>query len=118
VSQLILFFLYIGFIVLSRAFRDQRTGDRAGGLLAVVGVVNVPIIHYSVEWWHSLHQPATIAKFGAPSIDISMLLPLLTLAIGFMLFFGWLLTVRLRAELIDRERRSSWVRSLGGRISE
>lgn len=108
-SQLILLFLYLGFMALNRAFRDQRSGDRASGLLAVVGVVNVPIIHYSVDWWHSLHQPATIAKFGAPSIDTAMLLPLLVMAAGFSCYFAWLLLARIRSELLLREVRSAWV---------
>lgn len=111
-SQLILLFLYIGFIVLNRAFQDQRSGDRASALLGVVGVVNVPIIHFSVDWWHSLHQPATIAKFGAPSIDTAMLIPLLVMALGYKLFFAWLLLRQLQAELLQRERRAAWTKAL------
>ncbi len=111
-SQLILLFLYLGFIALNRAFQDQRSGDRASALLAVVGVVNVPIIHFSVDWWHSLHQPATIAKFGAPSIDTAMLIPLLIMAVGFKLYFVWLLLLQLRSELLLREKRASWVADL------
>ncbi|MCP1726820.1 heme exporter protein C [Natronospira proteinivora] len=107
-SQLILFFLYMGFIVLNGAFADQRSGDKASGLLAVVGVVNVPIIHFSVDWWHSLHQPATIMKFDTPSIDLEMLIPLLIMAVGFKLFFAWALMLQLRTELLRRERRASW----------
>jgi len=107
-SQLILFFLYMGFIVLNRAFADQRSGDKASAVLAVVGVVNVPIIHFSVDWWHSLHQTATIMKFSAPSIDVEMLIPLLVMAVGFKLYFAWALMLQLRSELLHRERRASW----------
>ena len=117
-SQLILLFLYLGFMALNRAFPEQQTGDRASALLGVVGVVNVPIIHYSVEWWHSLHQPATIAQFGAPTIDTAMLVPLLVMALGFKLYFLWLGCLQLRSELLLRERRASWVKAEAGKIGQ
>src|SRR5690606_11734607 len=78
-SELILLFLYFGYMALNRAFEDRKQGDRASAVLALVGVVNVPIIHYSVEWWNTLHQPATITKFGKPSITVDMLWPLLVM---------------------------------------
>jgi len=117
-SQLILFFLYMGFIALNGAFQDQRSGDKASALLAVVGVVNVPIIHFSVDWWHSLHQPATIMKFGAPSIDVEMLIPLLIMAVGFKLYFAWALMLQLRSELLKREKRAAWPERLVADSSE
>ena len=80
-SELILLFLYLGYIALQSAIEDRRAAARAGAVLAVVGVVNIPIIHYSVEWWSTLHQGATVTKFDKPSIDVSMLIPLLLMAL-------------------------------------
>ncbi|MGD8429955.1 MAG: heme ABC transporter permease, partial [Ectothiorhodospiraceae bacterium] len=98
-SELILLFLYLGYIALQAAFEDRRRAARASGVLAIVGVVNVPIIHYSVEWWNTLHQGPTVTKMGAPSIDMSMLIPLLLMAIAFMLYFGAIWLVRARCEV-------------------
>jgi heme exporter protein C len=109
-SELILLFLYFGVMSLRPAFEDAARGDRAAALLAIVGVVNVPIIHYSVLWWNSLHQGATVAKLGKPAIDSSMLWPLLSNFLGFMLFFGAVLCMRLRGEVLNRERQATWVR--------
>ena len=109
-SELILLFLYFGVMSLRPAFEDAARGDRAAALLAIVGVVNVPIIHYSVLWWNSLHQGATVAKLGKPAIDSSMLWPLLSNFLGFMLFFGAVLCLRLRGEVLNRERQATWVR--------
>lgn len=109
-SELILLFLYVGVLSLRPAFEDQGRGDRAAALLALVGVVNVPIIHYSVLWWNSLHQGATVAKFGRPAMPGSMLAPLLSMLAGFMLFYGAVLCQRLRGEVLNRERQSVWVR--------
>ena len=109
-SELILLFLYIGVMSLRSAFEDPARGDRAAALLGIVGVVNVPIIHYSVVWWNSLHQGATIAKLGKPSISPSMLWPLLSMGVGFMLFYGAVLCMRLQGEVLDRERQAKWVR--------
>jgi heme exporter protein C len=110
-SELILLFLYFGVMSLRVAFEDPARGDRAAALLSIVGVVNVPIIHYSVQWWNSLHQGATILQFGKPKIAGSMLWPLLAMLLGFMLFFGAVLCMRLRAEVLLRERQASWVRT-------
>jgi heme exporter protein C len=109
-SELILLFLYVGVMSLRSAFDDPGRGDRAASLLAIVGVVNVPIIHYSVVWWNSLHQGATVAKIGKPSIAPSMLWPLLAMFVGFMCFYGAVLCMRLRGEVLNRERQSAWVR--------
>jgi heme exporter protein C len=109
-SELILLFLYVGVMSLRSAFEDPVRGDRAAALLAIVGAVNVPIIHYSVVWWNSLHQAATVAKLGKPSIAGSMLWPLLSMFVGFMLFFGAVLCLRLQGEVLNRERQSAWVR--------
>jgi len=109
-SELILLFLYAGVMSLRPAFEDPARGDRAAALLAIVGLVNVPIIHYSVQWWNSLHQGATIAKIGKPSMPGSMLWPLLTMLLGFMCFYGAVVCIRLRGEVLNRERQSAWVR--------
>jgi heme exporter protein C len=109
-SELILLFLYAGVMSLRPAFEDPARGDRAAALLAIVGVVNVPIIHFSVQWWNSLHQGATIAKIGKSEIAGSMLWPLLTMLLGFMCFYGAVVCIRLRGEVLNRERQSAWVR--------
>ncbi len=111
-SELILLFLYFGYMALQSAIEDQRTADKASGLLAIVGVVNVPIIHYSVEWWNTLHQGATVTKFDKPSIDTSMLIPLLLMALAFKLFYAALVLVRARNEVLYRDRNRRWVREL------
>ncbi len=111
-SELILLFLYIGFIALQSAIDDKRQAARASALLALVGVVNIPIIHYSVVWWNTLHQGPTVTKFDAPSIHPSMLWPLLIMALAFMVYFVMALLLRARAELLLRERDSGWVRSV------
>jgi heme exporter protein C len=114
-SELLLLFLYLGVIALYGAIEDKRVAARAAAIVAMVGVVNIPIIHYSVEWWNTLHQPATITKLDKPSIDSSMLIPLLIMALAFKVFYGVTLLMRARCELLQRERNSSWVRELVGR---
>jgi heme exporter protein C len=109
-SELILLFIYVGVMSLRSAFEDPARGDRAAALLAVVGVVNVPIVHFSVVWWNSLHQGATIVKLGTPSMPGSMLWPLLSMWLGFMLFYGAVLCIRVQGEVLNRERQSAWVR--------
>jgi heme exporter protein C len=109
-SELILLFLYAGVMSLRSAFEDPARGDRAAALLGIVGLVNVPIIHYSVVWWNSLHQAATVAKFGKPDMVGSMLWPLLSMFLGFMLFHGAVLCMRLQGEVLNRERQAKWVR--------
>jgi heme exporter protein C len=79
-------------------------------VLAIVGVVNVPIIHYSVIWWNSLHQAPSVMTLGKPTMPLSMLVPLLMMLLGFTLFFGALLLVRLRGEVLSRERTATWIR--------
>lgn len=108
-SELILLFLYLGYISLRNAFSDVGKADRASAVLALVGVVNIPIIHYSVTWWNTLHQGATVSKMAAPSISGSMLWPLLVTSLGCTLFFVALLFIRTRAEILVRERRTKWL---------
>jgi heme exporter protein C len=111
-SELILLFLYLGVIALNSAIEDKRTAARASAVLALVGVVNIPIIHYSVEWWNTLHQGPTVTKFDAPSIHISMLIPLLLMAVAFKLYYALVVLMRARCEVLERERNSSWVQEL------
>ena len=102
-SVLILFFLYLGYIALVNAFDDPSRGGKAGSVLALVGVVNLPIIKFSVDWWNTLHQPASVMRFGGPTIAMSMLAPLLIMAAGFLLFFFALLMLRMRTALNERK---------------
>lgn len=108
-SELILLFLYVGLIALRASIDDRDRADRASAVLAIVGVVNLPIIHYSVYWWNTLHQGATITKLGKPSITGEMLWPLLTMMVAFTLYYGGVLMLRLRAEILRRERDASWL---------
>jgi len=109
-SELILLFLYLGYMGLRSAMDDLQRADRASAVLAVVGIVNVPIIHYSVTWWNSLHQAPSVMQLAKPTIPPSMLMPLLSMLLGFTLLFAALLLVRLRAEILVRERSASWIR--------
>ena len=111
-SELILLFLYLGFIALQASIEDPRNAARAGAVLALVGVVNIPIIHYSVEWWSTLHQGATVTKFDKPSIHISMLIPLLLMAVSFKLYYAASVLMRARAELLKREQNARWVKEI------
>ncbi len=111
-SELILLFLYLGVIGLYGAIDDKRTASRAVAILALVGVVNIPIIHYSVEWWNTLHQGPTVSKMDKPSIDISMLWPMLVMAVAFKFYYAIAMLQRARTELVIRERNSQWVKTL------
>ena len=105
-SVLVLFFLYLGYMALSEAFDDEQRGLRAASILALVGFVNVPIIKFSVEWWNTLHQPASVMKMGGPSIHASMLWPLLLMALAFKAYYVVVLLMRIRAELAARRVRA------------
>jgi heme exporter protein C len=110
-SELVLLFLYLGYMGLRAGIEDAQKADKASAMLAIVGVVNVPIIRYSVDWWNSLHQPATSKLLGDPDMkDWSMLWPLLLMLVAFFLYFGAVMLIRLRAELLRRERNASWIR--------
>ena len=111
-SELVLLFLYLGYMGLRAGIEDPSKADKASAMLAVVGVINVPIIKYSVEWWNSLHQTPTVMKMGKPSMDTAMLWPLLLMFVAFALYFAAVLLIRLRAELLRRERNASWVREV------
>lgn len=109
-AELLLLFLYLGYIGLRASFEDTQRADRASAVLAVVGVVNVPIIHFSVYWWNSLHQAPSVLRLGKPTIALPMLIPLLIMFLGFTLYFVAILLMRLRAEVLRRERSASWLR--------
>jgi heme exporter protein C len=111
-SELILLFLYFGFMALEAAIEDRRIAARACAVLALVGVVNIPIVHFSVEWWTTLHQGPTVSKLDAPSIHASMLVPLLTMALGYTTYYATTLLMRARCEILARERDAVWIRNL------
>jgi heme exporter protein C len=104
-SVLVLFFLYLGHVALVRAFDDPVRGYRAGAILALVGVVNLPIIKFSVDWWNTLHQPDTITLTGAPSMYLGMLWPLAFTTLGYSLAFAAIVLARTRAAVMERRIR-------------
>ena len=110
-SELILLFLYLGVIALYNAVEDKRTAARATSILAIVGVVNIPIIHYSVEWWNTLHQGSSIGSDG-PGIHPSMLLPLMLMATATKFYYGANLLTRARLTLLKQDHRKRWVQDL------
>ncbi|HYD98365.1 MAG TPA: heme ABC transporter permease [Alphaproteobacteria bacterium] len=104
-SVLILFFLYLGYIALVHAFDDEERGLRAGAVLVLVGVVNLPIIKFSVEWWNTLHQPASVMRLDGPAIHPDMLRPLLIMALAFTAYFVTVVLLRVRSEILARRLR-------------
>ena len=104
-SVLILLFLYLGYLALHNAFDDPTRGARAAAILALVGVVNLPIIKFSVDWWNTLHQPASLSRLDAPAIDPTMLVPLILMMLAFQTYFVTVWLVRIRAELAARRVR-------------
>ncbi len=113
-SVLVLFFLYLGYMALLSAFDDPVRGGRAASILAIVGAVNVPIIKWSVDWWNTLHQPASVARMDGPSIHSSMLVPLLLMALGFTFYFAAVLMLRVRAEVTARRIRALRLAAMEG----
>ena len=111
-AQLVLLFLYLGYMALRSGIDDLGRADRASAVLAIIGVVNLPIIRYSVEWWNSIHQAPSVMKMERPSMPFDMLAPLLMMLLGFTLRFVALLLVRMRAEVLRRERGASWVKEV------
>jgi heme exporter protein C len=117
-SMLVLLFLYFGVIALGQAISNRDSAAKACAVLALVGVVNIPIIKYSVEWWNTLHQPATFKITGKATMALEMGLPLLVMIIGFYCFFATVLLMRMRLEVLRRESRSSWVKAEIKRLLE
>ena len=113
-SELILLFLYLGFMALQAAIDDPRRSDRAGALLAIVGVVNVPIIYFSVQWWNTLHQGASVSLTRSPSMATTMLWGMLVMALAFWMYCIGATLTRVRAIILERERHTDWVRDLMG----
>ena len=111
-SELILFFLYIGFIALKGSIDDTRRGDRAGAILLLVGVVNIPIIYFSVKWWNTLHQGASIDMKTGSSMASIMLITMLIMALGFWMYSIAVALSRVRSIILERERDSQWVSQL------
>ncbi len=109
-SELVLLFLYLGFIALKAAIPDPVRADRAGAILALVGVVNVPIIYFSVQWWNTLHQGASVSLTRAPSMAATMLLGMLLMALAAWMYSIATALLRVRAVILERERDAEWVR--------
>lgn len=111
-SELILLFLYLGVIALHNAFEDKSLAGKAAGILALVGVINLPIIKYSVEWWNTLHQGATVSKLGKPAMTADMFWPFLICFLGFAFLVTALICIRFRTEILNRNSMRPWVREL------
>jgi heme exporter protein C len=111
-SELILMLLYFGIIAIRSAIPEHEKALKASGILVLVGTVDLPIIHYSVYWWNTLHQKATILQFQAPSIALEMLWPLLAMILAFFLFYITVLLLRARCELLEREHNAQWVKAI------
>jgi len=108
-SELILLFLYIGFMALQAAIDDPRRADKAGAVLALVGVINIPIIYFSVKWWSTLHQGASVSMKSAPSMATTMLIGMLIMALGFWMYSIAAVLARVRCVILERERHTEWV---------
>lgn len=111
-SVLILLFLYLGFMALHSAITEPVMRDRATSLIALLGAINLPIIHYSVIWWNTLHQGPSISRFAAPAIAYPMLLPLLAMVCAFFFFYLWALFLRMRNQILLREIKTEWAQAL------
>jgi heme exporter protein C len=111
-SELVLFFLYLGYMALHAAIDDPRRGDRAAALLALVGVINVPIIYFSVQWWNTLHQGASVSITRAPSMAATMLTGMLVMAIAFWMYSIAAALARVRAIMLEREAHLQWTHEL------
>ncbi|OFZ71400.1 MAG: heme ABC transporter permease [Betaproteobacteria bacterium RBG_16_64_9] len=107
-SELILLFLYFGFMALQAAIDDPRRADRAGAVLALVGAVNIPIIYFSVQWWNTLHQGASVSVTGAPTMAATMLAGMMVMAFGFWFYSFAAVLIRVRCIMLERERRNDW----------
>ena len=117
-SMLVLLCLYFGVIALGQAISNRESAAKACAVLALVGAVNIPIIKYSVEWWNTLHQPATFKITGKASMAMEMWMPLLIMIIGFYGYFAPVLLMRMRLEVLRREARASWVKTEIKRLLE
>ena len=112
-SELILLFLYLGFMFLHAAIDDPRRADRAAAVIAIVGAINVPIIYFSVKWWNTLHQGASVSLTKSPTMASTMLWGMLIMSIAFWLYSAAVILARVRSVILERERHADWVRQLG-----
>ena len=117
-SELILLFLYLGYIGLMTTLSGLHTAAQSGAILLLIGVVNIPIIHFSVDWWNTLHQPATITRLGAPAMHKDMLTPLLIMAVAFMIFYIFILITRAQAILLEQEQNSRWAKQVAAGVTQ
>ena len=111
-SELVLFLLYAAILATHQAIKNKENGDKIVAILTLVGLVDLPIIHYSVYWWNTLHQGVTLTVFAKPKIDLLMIYPLLLSIVGFLFYSLWIILEKARNELLLRERRQSWVKTL------
>jgi heme exporter protein C len=111
-SELILLFLYLGYMALVDAIDDTRRADQAGALLALIGVINVPVIYFSVRWWNTLHQGASISMTAAPKMANTMLTSMLLMTVAFWVYAFAVVFVRTRAIILEREKGAAWVLSI------
>lgn len=111
-SELILLFLYIGFIALQASIDDPKRADKAGAVLALVGAVNIPVIYFSVKWWNTLHQGASVSMSNAPKMASTMLIGMLVMALAFWAYAIAIALTRLRSIILERERRADWTKTL------
>ncbi|MDF1828269.1 MAG: heme ABC transporter permease CcmC [Legionellaceae bacterium] len=116
-SELILLLLYLAILATQQAYQNQAQGDKLVAMLSLVGLVDLPIIHYSVYWWNTLHQGSTLSVFSKPKIEASMLYPLLMMLVGFALFSSFIIVSKARVMILKRERRQAWVRKLFEELS-
>jgi heme exporter protein C len=117
-SMLILFFFYAGYILLSNAFERKIDGSKSAAVLAIIGVINLPIIKFSVDWWHTLHQPSSILKLDGPSINEQMLLPLILMIIGFSFLSSYLIILNVKTKLIEKKCEALILKSNLNEISK
>lgn len=111
-SELILLFLYLGFMALQSAIDDQRRADKAGAVLVLVGVINIPIIYFSVQWWNTLHQGASVSLTEAPSMATTMLIGMLMMVMACWLYAAAVALSRVRCIMLERERHADWIKNL------
>ena len=117
-SMLVLFFFYLGYILLSNAFERKIDGSKTASVLAIVGLINLPIVKFSVDWWHTLHQPASIIKIGGPSIDDKMLLPLILMIFALSFFSLYMIILNVKTKLIEKKCEALLLKSSLKEISE
>jgi len=109
-SELILLFIYFGIIAIRSAIPEPTLAAKASSVITLIGLVNIPIIHFSVDWWHTLHQGPTLFKLGRPAIAANMMWPLLAMMAAFFLYYVWVMMIKIRIELIKREKNTAWVK--------